>query len=245
MHIMEKPKLIVLAIGLLLSGCLFQFSDSNPYTGLSCQDKIEKMVRELQAFEAVGQPWAKVSASDTLPADTSAGARIPSDTAVAGGAADANPDSRYVQGGNGYTVLWIPPAGFSDSNPIIPSLHPDTTLTTTRDTTPLKPMPRSITALQIISTGPYRAHIRILDYKLDLVREMDQEFGYQGEMDNVSRDVPKGLVSYLVWDNLTSAGRRAQDGVYLWKVRMTTESNAVVDRIAKTGLIGDECRPGL
>jgi hypothetical protein len=285
---MEKPKFIFLAIGLLLSGCLFQSSDSNPYTGMSCEEKIAKMVRELQAFEAVGQPWAKVSASDSIPADSATGIHIPSDTvagdtvagnSVAGdgvppdtssranktlitvfrgyppvtgmnpdsaNAIVSNADSRtepgYVQGNDGTTVMWIPPVGFSDSNKTIPILHPDTLLTRTRETTPLKPLPRSITALQIISTGSYQAHIRILDYKLDLVREMDQEFGYNGELGNVNRDVPKGLVSYLVWDNLTASGKRVQDGVYLWKVRLTSQSKEVVDRTAKTGVIGDECK---
>lgn len=71
----------------------------------------------------------------------------------------------------------------------------------------------------------------------------DQEFGYQGELRNPARAVANGLASYLVWDNRTAAGERADDGIYLWEVRIRPESGVVENMAAMTGLIGDECQP--
>jgi hypothetical protein len=250
---------LVLSSG-LLSGCMSPSPESNPYDGLSCEAKIEKMGRELQAFEAAKKSLAKASAGDTVLSDTT---RTPvdstgkiqlfqgfppvtgvtgTDTARLGG---SEVDSRPIiqKGSEDYRVKWIPPVGFSDSGKsVLPNPLPDST-TPVRETTAPKPLPSDITVVQVISGGKYKAHVRILDYKHDLVREFDQEFGYQGELQNPARVVANGLASYLVWDNRTAAGERPGDGVYLWEVRITLESGLVENMAAKTGLLGDECRP--
>lgn len=280
---MENPKLIILAAGLLLSGCLFQSKESDPYGGLSCDEKIDKMTRELQAFEAAKKPLAKASFVDSVPTAPEAEDSVPGDTNRIPVDTNRNPvdtnsipadstrapiqifrgyppvtgvisetpkpttsqtDSRPtgvigIDTGNGYGVRWIPPVGYTDSGTTdagaisVKIPYPETT-------TPVL-LPKSIITVQIISTEAYKAHIRILDYKQDLVREWDQEFGYNGELDNPARVVPNGVASYLVWDKLTSSGKPAQDGVYQWNVRFTFKSGLVEDQTAKTGLLGEAC----
>jgi hypothetical protein len=243
---------LVLSSG--LSGCMSQSSESNPYDGLSCEAKIAKMTRELQAFETAKKPLAKASAEDTIPSDTT---RTPVDSAtkiqlfrgfppvtgfvgtdtthLSGVPVDSTPNP--ISGNTGYGAVWIPPFEFSDSGKTV---LPNPTAPVPETTAPM-PIPSDITAVQIISSGKYKAHVRILDYKKDLVREFDQEFGYVGELQNPSRVAANGLVSYLVWDNMTSAGKRAEDGVYLWEARITLESGQVQNMTSKTGLLGDEC----
>lgn len=249
---------LVLSSG-LLSGCMSPSPESNPYEGLSCQAKIDKMTRELQAFEASKKPLAKAAAEDTIPTDSTTKTPIDTtriiqlfqgfppvsgmtgaDTSNLGGSpVDSTPNPGNVD--NEYGVKWIPPVGFSDSGKtVLPNPIPDSSVPV-RETTAPKPFPSDITAVQVISGGKYKAHVRILDYKKDLVREFDQEFGYQGELQNPSRVVAGGIASYLVWDNMTATGKRAGDGVYLWEVRITFESGLVQNMTAKTGLLGDEC----
>ena len=280
---MENPKLIFLAAGLLLSGCLFQSKESDPYGGLSCEEKIAKMTRELQAFEAAKRPLAKVSFVDSVPTAPEAEDSVPGDTNLIPVDPNHNPvdtnsipadstrtpiqifrgyppvtgvisetpnpttsqtDSRPTgvigtDTGNGYGVRWIPPVGYTDSGATLAGAisvkipNPETTAPVL--------LPKSIVTVQIVTTEAYKAHIRILDYKRDLVRELDQEFGYNGELKNPARVVSNGLVSYLAWDKLTTSGKPAQDGVYQWNVRFTFKSGLVDDQTVKTGVLGEEC----
>jgi hypothetical protein len=265
MRIMKTTKLIVPVFGCLVlsgglfSGCMSPASESNPYDGLSCEAKIDKLTRELQASQASLKPLAKTSDEDTTPPDTAP--KTPLDTTrliqlfrgfppVAGmtgtdtthlGVSQVDSRPSFGNGNEGVGVVWIPPVGFSDSDKAI---HPGPLSDSTapvRETTAPKPLPNDITAVQVICIGKYKAHVRILDYKQDLVREFDQEFGYLGELQNPARMTANGVVSYLVWDNMTAAGERAGDGVYLWEVRFMMESGQVQNMSAKTGLLDAEC----
>ncbi|MDB5047250.1 MAG: VWFA-related protein [Fibrobacteres bacterium] len=272
MHPIKSRLLPALGLALLLSSCVSN-SDSqyaNPYSGLSCGDKLSKMVLELREFEtakqnglakrAVDDSGSTVSgitdsgstdsgSIDTLPRTIPLFRGFPP---VAGldpsnpgfqienndPRSDTNP-SVTPRPDSGFQVLWIPPFGFSDSTgtkPVSDPVGPGTPETTTPTV-----LPQKISTLQIISSEGYKAHIRIYDYQNSLVREMDQEFGTHGELDNRNRSVPNGLVSYLVWDTKDSEGKQALDGVYLWKVKLRLTSNEVIEMTQKTGLIGDEC----
>jgi hypothetical protein len=268
MRIMENPKFIFLTTGILLSGCLFQSRESDPYGGLSCEDKIAKMTRELQAFEAAKKPLAKASFADSVPTVPESGDIIPGDTTripdstrtpiqifrgdppVTGVIPETpNPttlpnDSRPTgaagnNSGYPFDVQWIPPAGYNETG----TTYPGSITVTSPNPEATNPvlLPKNIVTVQIVTTEAYKAHIRILDYKRDLVRELDQEFGYNGELKNPARVAANGLTSYLVWDKLTSSGKPAQDGVYQWNVRFTFKSGLVDDQTVKTGVLGEEC----
>ncbi len=84
-------------------------------------------------------------------------------------------------------------------------------------------------------------HIGIFDYRNWLIREMDQDFGYHGELTNASRVVSGGKAAYLYWDNHDAKGNQAEDGIYVWKIHIVLASNKVVDLTQKTGLLGPAC----
>ena len=242
----------------------------NPYSSLSCSAKIDKMGKELRAFEAAKKPVETAlakravldpSATDSTfttdsTADTSGFKRTEiklfrgyppvsgldpnvSDTANVFRVVNNDPRGTDVPPNPGdYQVQWIPPVGYNDTSTSHPQSGTDIPI---RETTNPVPLPQSISVIQIISTEAYRAHISIYDFHNRLLRTFDQEFGYQGEMQNIQRVVPKGLVSFLAWDNLDAAGREVIDVVYLWKIRMTMASGQIEDMTQKTGYIGSHC----
>jgi hypothetical protein len=252
---------LVTAAALGLAAC---FSDpavparSDPYAGMTCEEKIAAITGEIQAYQASQAPAAKSAArpSDTVQPDT-----VNPDTGRAsigtlrgwppvagldprspgtGGVVSAGADTGNAGSGSYPGVGWIPPVGFgapvsdAGSLPVTPDPSPDTASPSA--------LPASISALQVVSVGAYRARVRILDFREALVREFEQDFGYRGELENPGRKVPGGLVSYLVWDGKDASGREATSGVYLWKVRIEPESRPAVESTSKTGYIGPECR---
>lgn len=242
-----------------LAGCLSDATKPDPYSSMTCDQKIAAIALEIQKYQAAQAPAAKLSAraADSTQLDTAK----PDSTkkpiqlfrgypAVAG-LDPATPefeismndsrDSGSGQDGTSTGVLWIAPVGFNTQTPSSGTL-PDTPSLTPETTTPTV-MPKSISTVQIVTRSAYKAHVRVYDFRDALIREFRQEFGYQGELGNSNRMVPTGLVSFLVWDNQDASGRMVPSGVYQWRVRLEMESGEVSEETTKIGLIGEECSP--
>ena len=95
----------------------------------------------------------------------------------------------------------------------------------------------TVSAIQVISTTKYIAKVNIFDNFGNLVHKSVQAFGYQGELGNVARVVPKGLVSYLVWDQKDMDGQLAGQGVYVWKVAFIFENGKQEIQYTRTGIM--------
>ncbi len=132
------------------------------------------------------------------------------------------------QGGNGeWQVTWIPPYGFEENNPVGSltdiAAHfndPQSGVRRPEVSTP-RPMPPSLSTVEVISSGAYRAQIHIFDNLGTPVRYMEQAYGFNGEDKNPWRATDKGQLSFLVWDMLDERGQMAGQGVYVWKVAFT------------------------
>lgn len=260
---MRRPILSLSAAALALTAC-FSGSDSgtdkgDPYAGLSCEEKIAAIGKEVQDTGPIEAPVAKATADSTVKAgpDTA----LP-DTArrlvevfrgyppVSGlnpapgptriGAIDSRP-TEFVKTDSSPGIQWIPPVGFDSQAPGSGKV-PDTAAPVPETTAPTI-LPKSISAVQIVSRTAYKARIRVHDFRDALVRELHQEFGYRGELDNPNRMTPVGLVSFLVWDNQDAEGRTVPTGVYLWHVSLEMESGETIEKTIKVGYIGEECRP--
>ena len=128
-------------------------------------------------------------------------------------------------GTNGsWEVVWIPPYGFETNNPVgsLQEIANDFNNPRTGERRPEvsgpQPMPTNISAVQVISSGAYKAQIRIFDNLGHFVRSMEQAYGFNGEDKNPWRATDKGQVSFLVWDMIDSNKNRVGQGVYVWKV---------------------------
>ena len=141
-------------------------------------------------------------------------------------------------------VEWIPPVGFDASSPagasafkpFIP-LRPSSQATGAADPTGIGELPPWISVLQVISTSRYVAQVSIFDNLGSALGTFTQAFGYQGEMGNAKRVVPKGLVSFLVWDQKDKRGQLAGQGVYVWKVVFSFENGKQEVRYTRTGIM--------
>ena len=152
------------------------------------------------------------------------------------------------QGQNGkWEVNWIPPYGFDASNPVgsLQVIANGFTDASTQDRHPEisspVPMPRNISAVQVIATGTYKAQIHIYDNLGHFVRYMEQAFGLNGEDKNPWRvaNGKGGQVSFLVWDLKDKDGQLAGQGVYVWKVNFIfIEKNKKSEvMLTKTGVM--------
>lgn len=234
------------ALGYVLIGCNATPSDagSDPYARLSCSAKRDKMTQELLAFEAAKQPGAKRSAVDSPTIDTT-----PRLIQVLRGYPPVVPVSPTESPGiqvqdsrsdspTSSQVRWVPPVGLTDTSKVADGLP-------VPDTTSIAALPTDISVIQIVSTGAYKAHITIVDYRDQTLRTLDQQFGYSGELNNPQRAVPNGYTSFLVWDNKDAEGRQAPDGTYLWKIALTFETQLTENRTQLTGLLGAACQAEL
>lgn len=147
----------------------------------------------------------------------------------------------YVQGG---VLNWIPPVGFDDTRkdgmdvfrPLIPQKPTDQGSLIPDNTSP-RPFPTWLSALQVVSTSKYIAHVNIYDHLGQVVRSFSQSFGYQGEFANPNRTVRKGRVSYLVWDQKDRKKQTVGQGVYVWKVVFIFETGKQEVQYTRTGIM--------
>jgi hypothetical protein len=110
-------------------------------------------------------------------------------------------------------------------------------VTTGREHAAKVSIPTNISAIQVVSTDAYVAHITIFDIYGNFVAKSIQAFGGRGELNNPSRVVFHGLASYLVWDMKDAKGQLAGNGVYVWKVRFEFRGGKQEVQYTRTGLM--------
>lgn len=126
----------------------------------------------------------------------------------------------------GGVINWIPPVEYSSQGPSVENGNqrfqpyvPVSGQVGPADNTRPGPLPKNISAVQVISTLAYTATVGIFDHYGNFMRSFTQYFGFQNEMTNPTRSIPgKGWASYIVWDLHDSKGRLAGQGVYIWKI---------------------------
>jgi len=148
--------------------------------------------------------------------------------------------------GVGYAVKWIPPVGFNatggtkfDGSVIYGTNRKVNINDLPSGTDPgdITDIPETISAVQVVSKEAYIAHIFIYDHLGNFLRSLVQTFGYQGELQNDARIVPKGRVSFLVWDMRDRNGQIAGNGVYVWKVTFQFQGGKQEVQYTRTGIL--------
>ncbi|MDQ3000427.1 MAG: fibro-slime domain-containing protein [Fibrobacterota bacterium] len=148
-------------------------------------------------------------------------------------------------GAGSWQVAWIPPVGFDNPAALAnPEYKFDPYGATLADlpngsrepTTPVF-IPRSISAIQVVSTSSYIAHLSIFDIYGNFVASSKQVFGGRGELQNPARQVKGGYQSFLVWDMRDKKGQLAGQGVYVWKVRFEFKGGKQEIQYTKTGIL--------
>jgi hypothetical protein len=160
--------------------------------------------------------------------------------------------SEYSKNNGGqFVTVWVPPADFpADYDPkrninyvpIVPPLNSQPV--PNLDRYKLMPMPRDISAVQVISTGEYIADVFIFDNIGNWVKSFRQAFGYRGELNNIDRAAKRGMVSYLVWDMKNAKGQKAGQGVYVWKVVFRFKTGKQEIRYTRTGVMRNNAVAG-
>lgn len=149
--------------------------------------------------------------------------------------------SQETSAGSGqYVVYWIPPVGFDSKNPsgFRPySVDINADVSNTPESKSPEAIPEDISAVQVVSKEPYIAHITIYDNLGNFLRSSVQAFGYMGELQNDDRIVPKGRVSFLVWDRKDKSGQIAGNGVYVWKVVFQFKGGKQEVQYTRTGIL--------
>ena len=98
-------------------------------------------------------------------------------------------------------------------------------------------VPDSLTVIKIASVAPYEANIYIYDNLANVVANMKQKFGYQGEMESKIRSNEKNRAKtgYLVWNHRSNEDRKVGTGVYIWRIDFKFKDGHTEYRILKTG----------
>jgi hypothetical protein len=186
----------------------------DPYFRLDCKSKIEKMTRDMEAFNDNHKPAKKISA------DTGFVVRVDSN-----GSNDSS-----------YRAEWIPPYGFPNN---VDSGIP--TVPSGREVSNFVMLPKNYSVIEMITTTSYIANIRILDYRGAVIRTFRQDFGYHGELQNAARTVPTGLASFLAWNEKNQEGHQVPDGVYLWNITMAMPYGKTLYLQTETGILNEDC----
>ena len=103
-------------------------------------------------------------------------------------------------------------------------------------------VPDSLTVVKVASVAPYEANIFIYDNLANVVANMKQKFGYNGEMDSKVRgnDHNRAKVGYLVWNHRSNRDRKVATGVYIWRIDFKFKDGHTEYRILKTGYLRRE-----
>ncbi len=150
------------------------------------------------------------------------------------------------QGANGsWNVVWIPPFGYTEKDPvgslqnIANHFGEGQTQGSKAEVATPKEMPKNLSAVQVITSGAYKAQIHIYDNLGHFVRYMEQAYGLNGEDKNPWRATDKGQLSFLIWDLKDEKGQTAGQGVYVWKVNFAfIEKNVKSEvRFTRTGVM--------
>ena len=217
-----------------VSNCVFLNADADKYTDLQGNQapkygveltggNSEKIIKVMRGFPPVAgldpnHPEFQVAVQDSRDPDKSAYSTL---------------------SGSDWQLLWIPPVGWEAGKPFTPyqvsdfSSVPGSTAEVARGI----PMPADISTIQVVSSAAYIAYVTIYDTQGNFVNSSVQAFGAKGELKNISRVVPKGLVSYLYWNQRDRSGQLAAQGAYVWKVVFKFQGGKNEVQYTRTGLI--------
>ena len=103
-------------------------------------------------------------------------------------------------------------------------------------------VPDSLTVIKIASVAPYEANIYIYDNLANVVTNMKQKFGYNGEMESKvrSNDKNRAKTGYLVWNHRSDKDRKVGTGVDIWRIDFKFKDGHTEYRILKTGYLRRE-----
>ena len=103
-------------------------------------------------------------------------------------------------------------------------------------------VPDSLTVIKIASVAPYEANIYIYDNLANVVTNMTQKFGYDGEMESKIRgnDKNRAKIGYLTWNHRSDKDRKIGTGVYIWRIDFKFKDGHTEYRILKTGYMRRE-----
>lgn len=103
-------------------------------------------------------------------------------------------------------------------------------------------VPDSLTVIKIASVAPYEANIFIYDNLANVVANMKQKFGDNGEMESKVRgnDKNRAKIGYLTWNHRSNRDRKVATGVYIWRIDFKFKDGHTEYRILKTGYLRRE-----
>ena len=103
-------------------------------------------------------------------------------------------------------------------------------------------VPDSLTVVKVSSVAPYEANIFIYDNLANVVANMKQKFGYNGEMEENIRgnDKNRAKIGYLSWNHRSNRDRKVGTGVYIWRIDFKFKDGHTEYRILKTGYMRRE-----
>ncbi|MBF0429805.1 MAG: chitobiase/beta-hexosaminidase C-terminal domain-containing protein [Fibrobacteria bacterium] len=122
-----------------------------------------------------------------------------------------------------YQRMWIKPAGLQEDGSVsAPGIECELMVD---EGSSLSQYPENcLSTVQVFSTDAYIAEIAIFDHLGKFVHQSTQYFGSCKELDNHYRRTPRGLQSWLVWNQKDTQGTLVGTGVYIWKVKFTTSA---------------------
>ena len=216
--------------------CVFLNADGNLYTDFP-GNKPPKLGKTLEGANGDNQ----IQLFRGFPPVAGLDPNLPSFQVSVQDSRDPNKGGYSQQGTSGsWEVKWFPPAGFDANDPsgYKPySVSLDNLPSGTAEVGQAVGIPRTISAIQVVSNAAYIATINIFDIYGNFVRKSVQTFGGRGELQNINRSVNKGVVSYLIWDMKDSKGQLAGNGVYVWKVTFTFKGGKQEVQYTRTGLM--------
>ncbi len=110
-----------------------------------------------------------------------------------------------------------------------------------KDKTRWVPIPAGYSLVEIVSEGPYIAVVEITDYRGLHMRELRQDFGYHGELQNLSRRTGTRLASFVAWDMKDEKGVKVKDGVYLWTFTLHFKNGLTQTVQSETAVLDETC----
>ncbi|MBF0433164.1 MAG: hypothetical protein HQK83_17930, partial [Fibrobacteria bacterium] len=129
----------------------------------------------------------------------------------------------HSDGTSEYQRVWVKPIGLQGDGSVLPPyMECGRNMSEANGQTEFPE--NCLSTVKIISTDAYMAEISIFDHLGKFVHQSVQYFGYCREMENHHRRSPSGLQSWLVWNQRDPGGDYVGTGVYIWKVKFTTNA---------------------
>ncbi|MBF0432473.1 MAG: hypothetical protein HQK83_14410 [Fibrobacteria bacterium] len=140
-----------------------------------------------------------------------------------------------------YVRMWIAPPGLRGDGTVEFS---ESACQGEEEHTDLEIYPENcLSSVQVFSMEAYTARIIIFDHMGMFVHQSIQYFGKCGELYNTQRRTPRGLQSWLVWNQRDPGGDLVGTGVYFWHVKFTTAKGSK-SKVYRQGVVRAGSDPG-